>query len=151
MTERTQLWGTLVAHYLRFPLPHPGLRSITLAQWAHESRWGSSALALLHYNFGGLNYRPRMRRHALPVRYTSSDGPGTYCHFRDIDSFIAGYWQFVGHKRYSGWEGFAERPVDYIRFLATSGYAADPEYVDKVLAQHDKVLAELPALDTSSP
>jgi flagellum-specific peptidoglycan hydrolase FlgJ len=112
---------------------HPGLRPVTLAQWAHECNCGTSRLALEHNNFAGMNYRAELARYAVPVVYTSSDGDGTYAHFHDLKAFIRGYWRFLRRPRYAGWQRYRNDPTGFLQHLKDRGYAEDPDYVGKVM------------------
>lgn len=137
----TDLFEALIRTYAEAPIRAPRLKTITLAQWALESGWGSSELARDHRNFAGLKYRARVnagrpadRPLATPVDYLAHDGEDTYCAFASLEDFIAGYWAFVGNgAMYDGWEAYAEDPSGYIAHLKRGGYAADPHYVQKVL------------------
>lgn len=146
MAEYTPLWLALVAAYRKARIAQPSLKAVTLAQWGHESRWGTSNLALLHNNFGGLNYRPHMRWYARPVAYTSSDGERTYCHFRNPKAFIRGYWRFVDRDRYRGWQDHGHDPMGYIDHIVACGYATDRTYRGKVVIAYEQVLADFPEL-----
>lgn len=127
------LWRELVETYAECEMPAPGLRLVTLAQWAHESNWGTSELAIRHNNFGGIKYRDRMAGHASPVRYAGRlDGLQTYCRFQDVDTFIRGYWHFIQSGSYRGWQRFEDRPMAFIAHLKARGYAEDPQYVEKI-------------------
>ncbi|MFL9840749.1 N-acetylmuramoyl-L-alanine amidase [Sphingomonas sp. ST-64] len=120
------------------------LKSVTLAQWLLESGRGGSDLAKLHYNFGGLKWRPEMAGHATKVRYQAHDGADDYCKFATLEGFIRGYWVFIDRAPYSGWETNVATPEDYIRFIGPI-YTPTPGYADKVIAlmpEAAKLLAE---------
>jgi len=126
-------WSELVAAARIAIIPAPRLRAVTLAQWIVESGRGSSDLALQHNNFGGLKWRDEMSGIATKVRYGAHDGFDDYCAFPSVETFIAGYWAFIQRDVYKGWRDHAEDPVGYINFLKARGYAADVNYVSKVL------------------
>jgi N-acetylmuramoyl-L-alanine amidase len=72
--------------------------------------------------------------HATPVDYKGSDGDlTTYCKFDSVEAFIRGYWHFIESGPYDGCKKHENDPAAYIRHLAKKGYAADPDYVVKVL------------------
>ncbi len=112
---------------------YPHLKSVTLAQWLLESARGGSDLAKLHYNFGGLKWRPEMAAHATKVKYPAHDGEDFYCKFATLENFIRGYWVFINRAPYSGWEMHASTPEKYIRFIGPI-YTPPADYPDKVLA-----------------
>lgn len=124
----SELMRRLVAVYARDDIRYPQLRAVTLAQWMLESGRGTSDLAKLHYNFGGLKWRPEMGLFATRVRYRAHDGEDFYCKFASLESFIDGYWAFISRAPYSGWEGHVTTGEDYIRFIGpvytpTAGYS----------------------------
>src|SRR5688572_13112534 len=112
---------------------YPHLKAVTLAQWMLESGRGTSNLAKLHYNFGGLKWRSEMGLFATRVMYTAHDGPDAYCKFATLENFIAGYWAFIGRAPYSGWETQVGTPQEYIRFIGPI-YTPTPGYANSVLA-----------------
>lgn len=136
-------WEELIEVYHLSKTPYPDLKAITLAQWALESGYGTSALATEHFNFGGLKFRERMAAHALPVDYQAHDGEDTYCKFADYESFIAGYWHFIASGPYDGWEDYGDDPLGYIRHIHSKGYAADPAYVAKVAKVFEDIADDL--------
>lgn len=129
-----KLWRELIKNYKDAEIEFPGLRAVTLAQWALESGRGSSDLAKDHFNFAGLKYRERMQGFARPVDYPASDGTATYCAFDSIPAFIAGYWHFIKSGPYEGYDAFANDPIGYIGHLKAKQYAGDGNYVQKVAA-----------------
>lgn len=123
----------LAAVYAGQAIRHPQLKAVTLAQWMLESGRASSALATLHYNFGGLKWRPEMGLYATPVDYQAHDGLDRYCKFATLESFVQGYWAFINRAPYSGWEQHVESGARFIRFIGPI-YTPSPDYADKVLA-----------------
>ena len=130
-------WQDVIRAYAAHPIEAPGLKLVTLAQWALESGFGTSDLATQHLNLGGLKFRARVNRDrplAVPVDYLAHDGLDTYCKFASLDDFFDGYWAFIDNGGiYDGWRAFADDPGGYISHLRSKGYAADPNYPAKVL------------------
>ncbi len=118
--------------YRNHNIPHEHLKEVTLAQWMLESGRATSALATEHLNFGGLKWRSEMTPFATPVNYEAHDGADKYCKFPNIESFISGYWAFIGRAPYAGWENHTATGEDYIRFIGAT-YTPTPGYADKVL------------------
>lgn len=147
------LWHDLIRSYAAHSIEAPALKAVTLAQWALESGFGSSALATDHNNFGGLKFRARVNRDrplATPVDYMAHDGLDTYCAFADLEDFIDGYWAFIDNGSfYDGWRAWAEDPSGYVGHLKAGGYASDPNYVAKVLALLPRIRREINDLGLS--
>ncbi len=119
--------------YVGKSLPHPQLRSVTFAQWLLESGRATSRLAIDHFNFGGLKFRPEMASFATKILFDAHDGPDFYCKFGTIDLFLSGYWAFLNRSPYSGWESHADTPEDFIRFIGPI-YTPTVGYSERVLA-----------------
>jgi N-acetylmuramoyl-L-alanine amidase len=137
----TSLIKRLATIYALEHIRHPQLKAVTLAQWLLESGRGTSDLAKLHYNFGGLKWRPEMGLFATKIRYQAHDGAEDYCKFASLESFISGYWAFIGRPPYSGWEQHVATGEDYIRYIGKT-YTPKPSYPDDVLG----LVAEAKAL-----
>lgn len=133
MPETNALIKRLASVYVGEKIRHPKLRAVTLAQWLLESGRGTSALAKLHYNFGGLKWRKEMTGYATKIEYEAHDGVDFYCKFATLESFINGYWRFLERAPYSGWEDHTESGEDFIRFIGPI-YTPSSGYADKVLA-----------------
>ncbi len=127
------LIARLASVYAHESIRYPQLKAVTLAQWLLESGRGTSDLAKLHYNFGGLKWRPEMGLFATKVKYQAHDGADDYCKFASLESFISGYWAFIGRPPYSGWEQHVDTGDDYIKFIGKT-YTPKPSYPADVLA-----------------
>jgi N-acetylmuramoyl-L-alanine amidase len=122
----------LASIYLKEKIRHSKLRKITFAQWLLESGRGTSDLSILHYNFGGLKWRPEMTGFATKVEYEAHDGVDFYCKFATLESYVNGYWRFLERAPYSGWEEHVSSGEDFIRFIGPI-YTPSPSYADDVL------------------
>jgi hypothetical protein len=112
------------------------LKEVTLAQWLLESGRGNSELATKANNFAGLKWRnPDMKGFAEPlkIRVPSEDKEVEFCLFSNIDAFVMGYWKFLTRSPYKGLEEHTNTPENFIGFIKTKGYSADPNYVTKVI------------------
>jgi N-acetylmuramoyl-L-alanine amidase len=137
-------WDELISYYQDFDAVGNELKVASLAQWMLESARGTSKLANEHFNFAGLKYRARMRDHAKPVDYRGRDGDlTTYCAFESVGSFVLGYWHFIRTGPYEDWETHRNDGAGYIRHLASRGYAADPDYIEKTLRLFEEAEAAL--------
>jgi N-acetylmuramoyl-L-alanine amidase len=84
MPAEKTLIERLATVYAGEKIRHPRLRAVTFAQWLLESGRGTSDLAKLHYNFGGLKWRPEMAGYATEIQYDASDGVDQYCKFATL-------------------------------------------------------------------
>jgi Mannosyl-glycoprotein endo-beta-N-acetylglucosaminidase len=112
------------------------LKEVTLAQWLLESGRGKSELAAKANNFAGLKWRdPDMKGFAEPlkIKVPSEDRDVEFCQFPDIDAFLIGYWKFLTRSPYKGLEEHTNTPENFVGFIKTKGYSADPNYVTKVI------------------
>lgn len=138
-------WENLIAFYSRMSGVSPALKRATLAQWMLESGRGSSKLAKKHFNFAGMKFRARMAGICEGIDYRGGDGDlTTYCKFSGVEKFVEGYWHFIASGPYDGWQDFGNDSAGYIRHLFKHSYAADPDYIRKVLAlfeEADQLLA----------
>jgi uncharacterized FlgJ-related protein len=135
-------------------IEYPALKGIVAAQWALESGWGKSRLAVEHKNFGGLKWRPYMAEcNAVPVRHKAWDGGDTYARFTSASDFIDAYWRrFDEISVYDGWTAAAEDgPEAFIRFIARHYLAGNPRtreiYVKNIMSiskRTEKALREIP-------
>ena len=134
LTQTQADFSELVKHVKIANFEFEALKPVCLAQWMLESGRGTSELFKLHCNAGGMKWRQEMSSIATPVKYTASDGDGTYCHFNSISDWIHGYWIFIDRSPYQGWRKAAEAgPKAFISFIASCGYAEDKDYVSKIM------------------
>lgn len=134
----TDKFKELVKVYSGMSIEFPHLKPITVAQWLLETGRGTSFLCQQHNNFGGMMWRAEMANWPLnisKVRYTSpSDGIDTYyASFTTLEDWVKGYWKFIDRAVYAGWREHCGSGGEYINWLKKCGYAADPDYVNKVL------------------
>jgi len=129
-------------------IQHQSLREVTLAQWLLESARATSELAVSANNFAGLKWRDEMNSFAtkLLIKVPSEPIPVEFCQFTAIDVFLTGYWRFLTRSPYKGLEDHTNTPANFIGFLQRKGYAADRDYVTKVL----KLLPEAQQLLTQA-
>lgn len=112
------------------------LKEVTLAQWLLESGRANSKLAINANNFAGLKWRtPDMDGFAtvINIQVPSEPAPVDFCKFDNVDAFIIGYWRFLARSPYEGLEEHTNTPENFIGFLQRKGYAADLDYVNKVI------------------
>jgi hypothetical protein len=115
---------------------HQNLKEVTLAQWLLESGRANSKLAIAANNFAGLKWRdPDMKGFAtaINIQVPSESAPVDFCKFDNVDAFIIGYWRFLARSPYDGLEEHTNTSENFIGFLQRKGYAADLDYVNKVI------------------
>jgi N-acetylmuramoyl-L-alanine amidase len=88
----TFAFAQLLEEYRNFEPAYPLLKEVSAAQWALESGWGTSNLAVNHLNYAGMKWRDSMEPFGEPVRHNAWDGVDRYVRFPDHAHFIAGYW-----------------------------------------------------------
>lgn len=134
-------------------IAHPGLKIVTLAQWALESSWGTSGLAKEHFNFGGMKGIAEIGRLsdiASVVQYQAHDGWDRYLRFESLENFIVGYWRFLERSPYKGWKERAASEREFLSFIARKWAPSDPLYTTKVLDIADRIRTAL-ARATAAP
>ncbi|MEW6037698.1 MAG: N-acetylmuramoyl-L-alanine amidase [Pseudomonadota bacterium] len=149
MPTYTTKFHTLVTEYVNTAIEFPDLKDITLAQWILESGRGSSDLASLHNNFGGLKWRSEMAGYATPVHYEAHDGPDTYCAFASEKDFIIGYWRFLERPPYKGWRAKAGSDEGFIQFIGKIYAPASDSYDEQVLNLRAEARQLLSAVSSS--
>jgi Mannosyl-glycoprotein endo-beta-N-acetylglucosaminidase len=129
-------------------MQHQQLKEVMLAQWLLESARATSELAVSANNFAGLKWRSEMEFFASKrlIKVPSEPVSVEFCQFTDIDAFLTGYWKFLTRSPYKGLEDHTNTPENFIGFLQRKGYAADRDYVTKVL----KLLPEAQQLLTQA-
>jgi N-acetylmuramoyl-L-alanine amidase len=125
----------LVSVYKRTPIEFPHLKRVSTAQWALESGWGKSNLAIDHYNFGGAKWRSYMKPYGWAVSYEAHDGEVEYCHFQTFEKWIAGYWaRFDLEPAYKGWRKHTGTGDQFIRYIGPTWVGTgEAKYVRDVL------------------
>ncbi|MBC8139395.1 MAG: N-acetylmuramoyl-L-alanine amidase [Fibrella sp.] len=147
------VFDELVARYKAGSIMFPALKPVTLAQWILESGRGTSGLATMHLNFGGLKWRSEMVGFATPIEHNAHDGIDFYCKFSSSNAFIVGYWKFLSRSPYDGWEDHAHDPEAFIRFIGDI-YTPAVGYADQVIAlipEATQRLAQAPNIPVPPP
>ncbi|MFM1815651.1 MAG: hypothetical protein RLZ98_2346 [Pseudomonadota bacterium] len=115
----------LLRAYRDAEIEFPQLKDITFAQWALESGYGTSELAVRHKNFAGMKWRRDMAIYAREVFYRPAHDPkdSAYCGFASIEHFIKGYWHRLDIRSLpyatlnGGWRTQASTPESFIDFI----------------------------------
>lgn len=114
--------------------------SVTIAQGALESGWGSSALAQRGFNLFGIKADPAW--HGPTIAYQTVE------YINGVKTLVPALWRayanwqqaledhaafFRANPRYSS-ALLCTTAEDFIQAIATAGYSTDPNYVAKVLS-----------------
>lgn len=95
---------------------------VILAQWAHESAYGTSDLAARAKNFAGIKYNDN-----------ADFKSGSYAGYNSIPKFVADYIRVMQLPYYNGVRN-AGGIRETIEELGKSPYAEDKSYKDKLLS-----------------
>lgn len=100
------------------------LISVILAQWAHETGFGTSAVALNANNHGGIKYSEGN---------SIADGKyGAYASYGSLDQFVQDYIRVINLSYYKSVRA-AKTPESQIAEFGKSPYAEDTAYASLVL------------------
>jgi len=126
------------AKYNDFPL----CTAVILAQWAKESNWGKSKLAVLANNFAGLKMRPELRGLAKPFTYSDwQNKTDPYCAVDSPEDFPGLYFVFIRRQVYFGIDS-CQDPESFINHLANKGFCAStPEIKGQDYSDNDSYRA----------
>ena len=131
MSKYSKPFFALVKKYQHTTIEFPEYKAITLAMWLLESGRGTSKLAINHGNFAGMKYNSIIKDLCKRVSYESSTGAGYYCEFDDQETFIKGFWEFLGQDIFDGWRD-KETALEFILHIAPS-WSKDGKYSSKSL------------------
>jgi flagellum-specific peptidoglycan hydrolase FlgJ len=116
-------------------LHHPQLKVVQLAQAIVESGRGTSHLFIAAGNPYGLKWRDGLADDLVGRIYLATPTepkPVEWCLFRNPETAIRGYWNFINRPVYQGYLRFVDDPFNYLKHIKAKGYATDPLYVSKV-------------------
>lgn len=104
--------------------------SVVLAQWAVETGWGGSKLAMQNNNLGGIEFRPGLKA----AGYQSYSADGRFAGYNSVDQFVNDYirlWQIQGYgypaaraAAAATYSSPAARAAAVARAVGLSGYDA---------------------------
>ena len=132
--------------YLNAPTEFANVLTAIAAQWALESGWGKSKLAMSHNNFGGMKYRSELSHLCDPVVYTDWEGEEClYCALADPEDYYEVYFAFISRQRYHGIEDHLGSPEAFLEHLYARGYVGSmPGGKDKYVSTILNIMARLP-------
>jgi len=132
MAKRTKNWDNLSKEYWKgAPVP-PQLRALTLAQWAHESDWGNSQLAIDNFNFSNIEFNEKTV--GLVARRAYAEGK-EFARCDSLRSWITCYWHFIDRdNRFIGWRDYMIKPERFVKHVAPMFSDNPDEYVKSVMS-----------------
>lgn len=127
-----------------------------MAQWAMESGWGTSKLAKVANNFGGIKEWKGGPSVRMPTKETVNGKviktEADFKKFNDFNQYADEYSKFLSTDRYKNVRGQSD-PMGFANALATSGYATtNPrEYSNSIMGAMKSVDRLLPEIKASTP
>lgn len=118
------------------------IASAAIAQACLESGWGTSYKAIHGNNILGLKYKPNRittnngyfenggSEQNPDSTYTQLPSNTAWYSFKDYDSCIEGYYQFINTARYVQVKQ-SNTPLAYLQAIKNAGYATSLDYVQK--------------------
>jgi hypothetical protein len=150
-------WDSFVQAVAITPIQYPLLRVAYLSQCILESGRGSSFLFGAAGNPTGIKWRPELQGFAAKKFLVTPTEPqgAEWCYWEKPEKAVLCYWQFISRPIYSGWEDYGGDPAGYIQHIWESGYATDPNYVQKVVSRFPEAnslikLAATPQMPTAT-
>lgn len=119
----------------------PLMAETVLAQWALESGYGVSRLALEHNNYAGMKWRDGMEPWATPVPFVAHDGRASYCHFANNGQFVHGYFHRLDLiPAYARWDDAAQNGGDaFITHIGPAWLGLGPDAGDRYIKKVQSV------------
>ena len=126
-----------MSHQLRYGIPS----SVTLAQLAYESGWGTSRLAVMGNNMFGIKCSKEWLAAGKPYSLHSDDKPNEkFCNYATVQESFEHHSQLLMGERYARCRAYSS--LDYHNWLVNikrCGYATNPNYVqlcEKLIKQY---------------
>lgn len=124
-------------HQKRYGIPS----SVTLAQMALESEWGTSALAIHGNNFFGIKCTRKWLMDGKPYSCHDDDHPDEkFCNYGSVEESMEHHSTVLTSEKYQKFCNYS--PTDYrrwLRGLMRAGYATSKDYVsrcEKIITQY---------------
>lgn len=119
-----------------------GLLRIIASQFALESNYGNSLLAVKYGNLSGLKWRKELNKLnnvkliCWPSKYTDWESEtDAYVEIDTAEHFPRVYLSFISRPVYGSWDlvclGFNNQPARFITHLANSGFCGSIETVNR--------------------
>lgn len=102
-----------------------------VAQWALESNWGRSELALFHYNFVGLRWNDTIEAYATKVQHPTAPEKGDFGRFLSPTHFVDGYLAELDARK-PGWRNHLGSSREFIEHIGDGWHAGNDGYVGSI-------------------
>ncbi|WP_170135063.1 glucosaminidase domain-containing protein [Acuticoccus kandeliae] len=110
------------------------------AQWALESNWGRSDLALIHFNFAGIAWSDLFEGRAARVPHPVDPSRGDFCRFLSPAAFVDGVIARLDNDpAFAGWRDHAQSVNAFAEFLARTWRPGDPKYAEKIIGICERI------------
>lgn len=124
-----RLFRDLLADHMPADADLARMKGVLAAQWAVESNFGRSPLAVQHFNFAGIEWSQSLADMAVKVPHPTNPEKGDFCRFLSLDHFAdACLKRLEREPAFSGWRDRTRTTADFIAFLAATWRPSDPGY-----------------------
>lgn len=139
-----RLFRDLLAHHMPTDADLVRMKAVLAAQWAVESNFGRSALAVQHFNFAGIEWAESLGDVAVRIPHPTNPEKGDFCRFLSLDHFAdACLRRLERQPAFSGWRAASRTAEDFIAFLAATWRPADSSYA-QALTTRLRLLSRTP-------
>jgi flagellum-specific peptidoglycan hydrolase FlgJ/N-acetylmuramoyl-L-alanine amidase len=119
---------------------------VLVAQWALETNWGRSDLAVAHFNFAGVGWSNSLAGHAVAVPHPTDPARGQFCRFLSPEAFVAAVEHIITQTpEFEGWQDYLADHEKFASFLGRIWRPADGSYADKVRAIVSRITVTAPS------
>lgn len=140
------LFRDLVARHMPADADLSRMSGVLAAQWAVESNFGRSPLAVQHYNFAGIEWSQSLADMAARVPHPTNPEKGDFCRFLSLERFAEGYLRRLEQEpAFAGWRERTGTADDFIAFLAAKWRPADAGYAQSLATRLRLLSASQPA------
>lgn len=121
-----------------------------LAQAILESGWGKSSLASVHHNYFGMKTGRGWKGEKVELDTKEEINgklvtvKGSFRAYADIESGIAGYFEFIKYPRYANLKA-SKNYKDYANNLKADGWATSSAYANSLINIVENYLLDAPA------
>ena len=107
--------------------------SVTLAQWALESGWGTSQLSTHYHNDFGITAGSNWDGDTIYMTNKNGTDGQTYRVYESSYDSIIDHAKILQAQRYKQYTNEATTVEEYVEGIKKGGYATDPDYVSKIM------------------
>lgn len=108
--------------------------SVTLAQWALESGWGTSQLSTHYHNDFGITAGDSWDGDTIYMTNKNGTDGQTYRVYETSYDSIVDHAKLLQSQRYTQYTNNATTVEEYVQGIKDGGYATDKDYVSKIMS-----------------